>query len=628
MADAADNVSARPTSPAQAEDAGWAETPLDALAAAADAAALVFDADGRLRHHTPQAAEWLGVRVGDRGAPVERLTWSLDPGRLAGAVRGVLDSGRPVEFSTLSREVDPLRVAVIPYPSGAGRGAVLTVTRGRRVEAALADAAAQLELALAGGNLGTYTASVDADGDGEVVYDARAQTMLIAPATTTIAEATAGVHPDDREALADRLALALDPHHDDPTFVSVHRYVRPDGATLWLALRGQALFEGDGAERRATRLLGVLVDVTEVREAREQVRSQLAEVESYFDALPVGVAVLDRDGRYVRVNRRLVEIGGVPASTLLGRRARDVFPDYEDANEPYVHRVLATGVPVVNVEMRMPAPHTPTSLRDWLVSFYPLRSGGDVTGVSVVIQDVTAIRRAEAGLARLNAELEARVSERTAQVRRLAADLTEAEQRERRRVAQVLHDDLQQILYALQVKHQLITRALAADGPDPAPLLGQAEALLDQAIHATRTLTVDLSPPVLRGEGLDRTLEWLAVRMKEAYGLDVAVDSVGHVEVASNVQVLLFQVVRELLFNVVKHAGTASAHLRVERDDDLVRLTVADRGVGFAAPTDDERRGFGLLSVHERLQLAGGRLDVDSTPGGGTRVVVTCPAEP
>ena len=158
-------------------------------------------------------------------------------------------------------------------------------------------------------------------------------------------------------------------------------------------------------------------------------------------------------------------------------------------------------------------------------------------------------------------------------------------------------------------------------------MVADAERLVGEAVQTTRTLTVDLNPPVLHGDGLEQTFEWLAHRMADAYGLDVRVTAEAHVEVGKTIQVLLFQIVRELLFNVVKHAGTGEAEVLVTRSEaGGVRVTVADRGVGFEM-SDDVSDGVGLVSVRERIRLVGGTVDLESSPGEGTEIVVECPIE-
>ena len=176
--------------------------------------------------------------------------------------------------------------------------------------------------------------------------------------------------------------------------------------------------------------------------------------------------------------------------------------------------------------------------------------------------------------------LESRVEERTAQVRELARALTLAEQAERGRVAHLLHEDLQQRLYGLGLMLGMLRDHLPSD--EARGLLDNAAGTLAGATTLTRTLSRELSPPLLQGEDLSVLLDWIAERKQERYGLEVDVEMRGAVSVPEEeVRILLYRLLRELLFNVVKHAGTRQARVVAEREGGAVRVTVVDEGAGF-----------------------------------------------
>lgn len=217
---------------------------------------------------------------------------------------------------------------------------------------------------------------------------------------------------------------------------------------------------------------------------------------------------------------------------------------------------------------------------------------------------------------------------RAEQLRALASELTLTEQRERRRLAQVLHDNLQQMLVAAKMQVNRATRK--AGNSDLALSLRGIDDLLDQSITESRSLTVELSPPVLFDRGLVGGLEWLARRFLEKHQLPVALDLDADAEPADEAaRIFLFQAARELLFNTVKHARAESAEVRLTRlDGDRVRLVVADDGRGFdpfRAKRENTLGGFGLFSIQERLELVGGRLDIISAPGHGAKMTIELP---
>lgn len=232
------------------------------------------------------------------------------------------------------------------------------------------------------------------------------------------------------------------------------------------------------------------------------------------------------------------------------------------------------------------------------------------------------------------AALVALADRRAGQLRRLAAELASAEQRERRRLAQVLHDHIQQLLVAARMRVDR-ARMHADDGETQQELVGVTE-LINETITASRSLAADLSPPVLNEAGLGAALEWLARWMRDNYNLRVEVYcEPGIHPISEEMRVTLFQAVRELLFNVVKHSGTDSASVRMERiDGEWLDVAVEDQGIGFDLSTTGEHGtagehggpgGLGLFSIRERIEILGGRFGIDTDRDTGTRITLSAP---
>lgn len=257
----------------------------------------------------------------------------------------------------------------------------------------------------------------------------------------------------------------------------------------------------------------------------------------------------------------------------------------------------------------------------------PLRTAdGTVRGWVGMNIDVSELKGAEESLRKANEALE----ERVRQVRELARRLTMTEQEERRRISQILHDDLQQLLYAVRMKMTGIEARLDADESSAVrKAMHEVGSWLEKAITITRQLTVDFSPPILQEEGLADALEWLQSQMEELHGMKLTIEAQGEVDIPDeDVRVLLFQIVRELVFNVKKHAGVEQASVRLTKEDGQLAIHVIDEGVGFdvdAKVQEQQNGGFGLFSVRERLSLLDGRLEISSDPGSGTRVSIFVP---
>ncbi len=217
------------------------------------------------------------------------------------------------------------------------------------------------------------------------------------------------------------------------------------------------------------------------------------------------------------------------------------------------------------------------------------------------------------------------------QIRALASELTSTEQVERHRLAQILHDDLQQRIFAIQMQLSFLKDAYEKNDLQAFKIdFPQLEEWLAESIKVTRQLSVDLSPPILHGEGLVEATIWLASQMQEQYSLKVNINSNGqHPELGENLRVLLFYAVRELLFNVVKHSETKEANVTIKNHENNLTVIVSDGGKGFNSQEtmQNPRAAHGLLSLRHRLNLLGCVMEVKSKPGNGTQVIIEVPQE-
>lgn len=234
-------------------------------------------------------------------------------------------------------------------------------------------------------------------------------------------------------------------------------------------------------------------------------------------------------------------------------------------------------------------------------------------------------------LQRWNIELEQALGEKTAELRQsqgrlraLVSELSLAEQRERKRLANELHDHLQQIL----VLGKLIIgqgKRLGSGVPDCQIVLKKVDDILSDALTYSRTLVTELSPPVLHHHGLAVGLKWLAEYMKKKYeqSVTVLVPEDQGLKLPEDQVILLFQSVRELLINSWKHAGTSKATVRMEQCQGYLQIEVRDEGAGFdlasaGAPNSGVSSKFGLFSIHERMRAMGGSFNIHSAPRLGT----------
>jgi PAS domain S-box-containing protein len=407
------------------------------------------------------------------------------------------------------------------------------------------------------------------------------------------------------------------------------------------------LFVNHATPRRWTDVEVSLIEETALRtcSAMKALRASLALARSeerfrlLADSMPQLVWTARSDGVVDYMNSRFREFAGIhEAAAGSWEWKASIHPEDEAATLAAWTQAVASGQSY-QVEHRVRS--ADGSYRWHLSRATPVTESGRVAkwfGTATDIHDrkqaEAAIRQSEQAFRRLSETLEHRVGERTAELqeqtrrlRHLAAELATAEHRERKRLAALLHDDLQQLLVAANMQMNSLRSSVTEGGSKAA--VERAARWIGEAVQAARDLTLQLRPPSLYESGLISALQWLAGIMRERHGLAVTVSQTGsRPPLDDDEKALLFDCVRELLFNVAKYAAVDRAEVRVINENDLLRVVVADQGRGFDASSAENARpagGYGLFSIRERLMALGGGTKIESSPGMGTTIELRVP---
>jgi signal transduction histidine kinase len=222
-------------------------------------------------------------------------------------------------------------------------------------------------------------------------------------------------------------------------------------------------------------------------------------------------------------------------------------------------------------------------------------------------------------------EAEQKLLEYQQQLRSLASELALTEARERKRIAADLHDRIGQALALTRIK--LGTLKAGTQSPGKITSIEETIRLIEITIREVRTLVFELSSPLLYEVGLKAAVEQLVEQVQDQHGIPITLEDDGLPKPLSiDGSVVLFQAVRELLLNVVKHASARRIQVRLSRSDKTVEVTVQDDGVGFRvsrrAFKPGKHGGYGLFSIRERLEYLGGEVTMESAPGRGTRAAL------
>lgn len=408
-------------------------------------------------------------------------------------------------------------------------------------------------------------------------------------------------------AVADQVAIALERMGSIEELKATRRDLQKSHDILETRVR-------ERTEELWQTVAGLETEIAERRKTEEALWRATAYNRRLIEASPDPLVTIDPDGRISDVNTATENVTGCSRQELIGTDFSDYFTEPEKAREGY-RLVFQEGlVRDYALEIR----HRDGSVTPVLYNATVYRDeAGEVIGVFAAARDITERLKMEERLRRSNKHL-----------RTLASELLMAEESERRRISVDLHDNVSQSLAVAKLRlDALLDQARECDMIGP---IREVRKLIDESIQQTRALMTELSPSVLYELGFEPAVEWLTEQVRTKHGIAVRFESdLRNRRLDQDVQILLFQAVRELLINVVKHAKAIEASISIREFGDHLRIMVRDDGVGFDVSRIDAgvdaEGGFGLFSLRERLQYFGGRLKVTSRSGKGTFVTVEIP---
>ena len=375
-------------------------------------------------------------------------------------------------------------------------------------------------------------------------------------------------------------------------------------------------------EDRIEGVVITFIEVTEMKHALEELQVSKAFREHIVNTVQDGLLVLDKDLKLVFANQSFYNMFHTTEEETLDRLIYELGEGQWDI--PELHTLLESTAFTAN-EITQEFLRIGTSM---------MRINGRrldrEQGILLAITDITAQEQALADLQQLNNTLEDEVAQRTREIRSLAAELLVAERKVREHIAQTLHDEMQQMIYSMRMQLQVLARSLQSTAvAELAEQISDLDKMMEIAFTTSRQIAYELMPPIQMAETLDESMRQLAAYLKDLHALDTEVTIHGEVaQVDDEMRFLLFQIVRELLFNVVKHAAVGSAVVNIEQEGRELTVSVEDRGKGFNAAellSEGEHARLGLYSINERLGLVNGRLEIHSAADEGTRIVIHLP---
>jgi two-component system sensor histidine kinase UhpB len=364
----------------------------------------------------------------------------------------------------------------------------------------------------------------------------------------------------------------------------------------------------------------VVERTAELAQANEALRKSEQRFRATFEQAAVGIAHLTREGQFLRLNQKFCDIVGYTHQEMQNLSFQDItHPDDLKSDLANVKQLLEGQVESYSMEKRYFHKNGKTVWVNLTVSLLREDTGEPRYFISVV-EDITDRKLAEQQILEYQKRLKA-----------LASQLTIVEERERRHIAAELHDHVSQSLAFARLR--LASARKRSSDPKLLAILDDISESLLSAIQDTKNLIFDLSSPLLNKIGLNAAItEWLELEVEKKHALKTEfIDHSSNVKMDEDIRAILFRNVRELLTNVIKHAGASQVSVRLETVDDKFSIIIEDDGVGFDPEAISRKvkreASFGLFSIQERMNDMGGTLVIESQPDHGSKAILSMPLE-
>ncbi|MEN6546831.1 MAG: MASE3 domain-containing protein, partial [Armatimonadia bacterium] len=359
-----------------------------------------------------------------------------------------------------------------------------------------------------------------------------------------------------------------------------------------------------------------ITELIEAQQAREQSEQRYRELIENAGTI---VLLWDRSGTIQYLNPYALQLFGYEEHEIVGQNVTMLVP----ATEASGRSLEGLAQAIANDPERYASVENENVTKDgrrlWIA--WSNRALHDADGNFNVIMAIGIDRSRQR-------QVEEALLDNQQRLRRLASELSLAEERERRRLATEIHDNLSQTLaFARMQVSALLNSGCAEDFTKP---LASLQELLEAAVADTRSITFQLSPPVLYQVGLEAAVEWLGEQTEQRHDIKFHYErDKAEKPLTDDVRTVLFQAMRELFANMIKHSQAANVTVRMQAPDDYLQVVVEDDGVGFDPEqvqwTAERTSGYGLFNIKERLEYIGGSLQITSAPGRGAKFQLTAP---
>ena len=414
------------------------------------------------------------------------------------------------------------------------------------------------------------------------------------------------LHPEDRE----RVVAEVSHYHSKrKPFTVEYRMIAKDGHDVYIYDDAWIVEDENGKPLYSQ---GVMHDITSRKQAEKAQRESEQKYRLLFETAKDAIFINDEKGNFIDVNQTACDSLGYSKEEFMELTIKNI----DAGPEGYEQFTKLRNGRAKSATFKVNQRRKDGTLLPVEISGAFFVSHGQRMSLAIA-RDISERKQTEKKIKVYQEQLQS-----------LASEISSTEERQRRQFATDLHDNIGQLLAVINIK--LGSARKAAPPGEMAKLLDEINELIVKAFHCTQSLTHELYPPILYKLGLEPAVEWLLENLKKEHGIAYRFETKGETKQLDNdISSLLYRAVRELLINVTKHAKADEVQVSIQKWSKQIKISVEDNGGGFDTsqlkPVSKQAKGFGLFSVRERLSYQGGKLDIESVIGRGTRVTITAP---
>jgi PAS domain S-box-containing protein len=412
------------------------------------------------------------------------------------------------------------------------------------------------------------------------------------------------IHPDDRVMVAEYIRIRTQGEQDTIHYDA--RGIKKNGGMIWIEV-----FCSGKLKEKSPVIMGTLLDITERKKAEESLKKSEANLQTIFDNTDTIYVLLDNNLRVISYNQRAIDFVVKELHQNAIEKNSDFLSCFPKERRLKMSGYIQKAFSGKNINYEVPYLQQDGSVHWYYVRMFPITNIEKIRfGVMIAVSGITEKKI-----------MEEQILHQKVQAQKMSTrEVLKAEERERNKIGQELHDNVNQILASIKL---FLSMAKEGDAAESNELLSRSEKLLDNAIEAIRELSESQVTP-LKKDNLKELIQSLVDRLEYSTSVKTKFDyDVKDKVIDDDLKLNIYRIVQEQINNILRHADASHIHILVYTEEGFLHVSVDDNGKGF--DPDKRRKGIGISNMINRIESFNGELEIESSPGNGCKLTIKIP---